>query len=83
MRKKRTEIMIETDRTIVYTRIQTKQTHWCEVCSAQVEMVTAFQAARMTGVSSYTIFSRAQEGEIHSVITATGVLLLCLRSLCI
>lgn len=73
--------MIEIDRTIVYGRRYAKQTQWCDGCAAEVEMITAFEAARLAGVSSYTIFSKAEEGEIHSTVTPDGVLLLCINSL--
>jgi hypothetical protein len=80
-RRRRAEIMIEIDRTIVYTRRYARQPHWCESCAAEVEMITAFEAARLAGMSSYTIFARAEAGEIHSTVTAEGVLLLCIESL--
>ena len=73
--------MIEIDRTIICTRRYARETHWCEGCAAEVEMITAFEAARFARVSSYTIFSKAEEGEIHSTVTPDGVLLLCINSL--
>ena len=73
--------MIEIDRTIVYNRNYARETHWCPACAADVEMITAFEAARFARVSSHTIFSKAEEGEIHSVVTPDGVLLLCTNSL--
>jgi hypothetical protein len=80
-RKRRAEIMIEIDRTIVYTRRYPRQARWCEGCAAEVEMVTAFEAAQLARVSSFTLFSKAEGGEIHSTVTPEGVLLLCLNSL--
>ena len=73
--------MIEIDRTILYTRRYARATQWCERCGAEVEMITAFEAAQLARVSSHTIFLRAEEGVIHSAITPEGVLLLCLNSL--
>ena len=73
--------MIEIDRTVVFTHRYTRQTRWCKGCAAEVEMITAFEAARLARVSSYTIFAKAAEGEIHSTVTPEGVLLLCLNSL--
>jgi hypothetical protein len=80
-RKRRAEIMIEIDRTIVYNRHYERGTHWCPACAAEVDMITAFEAARLVGVSSHTIFAKAEEGEIHSTVTPDGVLLLCINSL--
>jgi hypothetical protein len=82
MHKKRTaEIMIEIDRTIVFAGRYHRETRWCERCVAEVEMITAFEAAQLVRVSSHTIFKKAEEGEIHSTVTQEGVLLLCVRSL--
>jgi hypothetical protein len=53
---------------------------WCAACGAEVGMLTAFEAARLTGVSSYTIFDWAETGDIHHFTTPTGVLLVCPRS---
>ena len=44
-------------------------------------MITAFEAARVAGVSSATIYGQAEGGEIHSKVTPEGVLLVCLKSL--
>jgi len=81
IRKRRAEITIEIDRTVVYTRRYERRTHWCKRCAAEVEMITAFEAARLARVGAYTIFDRAEDGEIHSTVTPEGVLLICLQSL--
>jgi hypothetical protein len=81
MRKRRTEIVIEAERTIIYTTRHQARTQWCPSCNAEVEMVTAFEAARLGGVSSYTIYRWAEDGDIHSGVTPEGVLLVCLKSL--
>jgi hypothetical protein len=80
-KKRRAEIMIEIDRTIVFTGRYARETRWCEECAAGVEMITAFEAAQLARVSSHTIFKKAEEGEIHSTLTPEGVLLLCVKSL--
>jgi hypothetical protein len=50
---------------------------WCVSCGAEIEMITAFQAARLAGVSSYTIFDWAETDLIHHFTTRKGVLLIC------
>ena len=40
-------------------------------------MLTAFEAARLVRVSSYTIFGWAEAGLIHHFTTPKGVLLIC------
>lgn len=80
-RKRIAEIVIEASRTIIYTRRYQARTKWCPSCGAEVEMITAFEAAGLAGVSSYTIYRWAEEGRIHSDATPEGALLVCLNSL--
>lgn len=54
---------------------------WCPSCGTEVEMITAFEVARVAAVSSSTIYLQAEGGEIHSKVTAESVLLICLKSL--
>ena len=79
--KRRAEIVIEAERTIIYTTRHQALIQWCPLCKAEVEMVTAFEAAKLAGVSSYTIYRWAEGYEIHSGVTPQGVLLVCLNSL--
>jgi hypothetical protein len=80
-RKRRAEIVIEASRTIIYTRRYRARTKWCPSCGAETEMITAFEAAGLAGVSSHTIYRWAEECRIHSEVTPEGVLLVCLYSL--
>jgi hypothetical protein len=50
---------------------------WCASCNAEIQMITAFEAARLAGVSSYTIFDWAETGKVHHFTTPKGVLLIC------
>ena len=79
--KRRAEIVFEADRTIVYTARYPKQTHWCHRCGAEVEMITVFDAARVVGVSSHTIYGWVETGLLHHGETAGGALLICPDSL--
>ena len=83
MRRKRiTEITIEADRTLLVTgRRRRRPTAWCPACNAEVEMLTAFEAAALAGVSSYTIFAWSEADRLHCRLTPEGVLLVCLDSL--
>ena len=80
MRRKRiTEITIEADRTLLVTG--RRPAAWCPVYCAEVELLTAFEAAALAGVSSYTIFAWSEDGRLHRRPTPEGVLLVCLDSL--
>lgn len=78
---RRTEIVFERDRTIVYAGRYPQRTAWCEECRAEVQMVTVFEAAKLAALSTYTIRSIVNDGPLHGWTTAEGILLVCLNSL--
>jgi hypothetical protein len=78
---RRTEIVFERDRTIVYAGRYPQRTAWCERCRAEVQMITVFEAAKLTAASTHTIRSIVEDGQIHGWTTAEGILLVCLNSL--
>ena len=80
MRKRRTEITIETERVVVVRRRLTVGA-WCRSCDRQVAMVTVDEAARMAGVSSRTIYRWVEADQLHFNETAEGQLLICTDSL--
>jgi hypothetical protein len=79
--KRRTEIIFERDRTIVYAGRNPQRTAWCRECRAEVQMITVFEAAKLTAMSTYTIHSIVNDGPVHGWTTAEGILLVCLSSL--
>jgi hypothetical protein len=82
MKKRRTEITVETDRMLLIIRPgKTSLLPRCERCGERVEMVTVDQAAMLAGVGSRTIFHWVEVGRLHSSETAEGLLLVCLNSL--
>jgi hypothetical protein len=78
--KKRTEITIETERTLVVSSAK-KAISWCAACNAQAEMVPVDEAAILQRVDSRTIFRWVEAKRVHSSETANGLLLICLNSL--
>ena len=78
---RRTEIVFERDRTIVYAGRYPQRTAWCEACRAEVQMITLFEAAKLATVSTQTIHSIVSDGQVHGWTTAEGILLVCLNSL--
>ena len=82
MKKRRTEISVETERMVVIRRPgKTSLLSRCEMCGERVEMLTVDHAAMLAGVGSRTIFHWVEAGRIHSSETAEGLLLVCLNSL--
>jgi len=81
--KRRMELVFERERTIVHSSRYRKEVSWCAVCEAMVEMITVFDAAKLAGISSFTIHDQVQTGQIHGCTTPDGILLVCLNSLSI
>jgi hypothetical protein len=80
MKRKRTEITIETER-LLFISSPRKVTGWCGGCGAQAEMVPVDEAAILRHVDSRTVFHWVEAERVHSSETANGLLLICLNSL--
>jgi len=78
--KRRAEITIETHRLLVVRQQGCTVRGWCEGCMAEVELITANEAAARAGVGSRTIYQWIENGTIH-FIEDLGVLLVCTASL--
>ena len=78
--KRRTEIIIETDRLLVVRKVR-RAVAWCAPCSGFVSMVTTDEAAALARVTSRTIFRWVESGQVHYTETAAGLLLICPNSL--
>ena len=76
-------ITVETWRKTVLRRQSHRKTAWCEMCAAQVEMLSAEQAAQISGSTELTIFRQVENGELHFTETPEGNLLICGGSLSI
>lgn len=81
MRKKRTEITIETDRIVLIKGRRPQARAWCMSCASQVSMVTVDEAASFAHVSSRAIYRWIEGGELHFIETADGRLVICLNSI--
>jgi hypothetical protein len=79
--RRRTEIVFERERVVMYGGRYPRHRRWCAQCATEVEMITIFEAARLTGVSSYTLRSQARDGKLHSWTSDLGVLFVCPDSL--
>ena len=80
MKRKRTEITIETER-MFYISSPRIVLSWCAMCGAQTEMVPVDEAAILRRVDSRTIFRWVEAELVHSSETANGLLLICLNSI--
>ena len=80
MKRKRTEITIETERTLFISSPR-KVISWCAACGAPAKMVPVDEAALVARIDSRTIFRLVEAGRLHSSDTTEGLLLVCLDSL--
>lgn len=54
---------------------------FCNECDSEVEMLNLDAAVKVSKIRAKEIFQMIQSGEIHSVETTDGYLLLCIKSL--
>src|SRR5437879_1068066 len=80
MKRKRTEITIETERVLSVSSPR-KVRAWCSACNNQVEMLPVDEAAMLAGVDARTIFRWVEAERIHFSETPRGSLLICINSL--
>ncbi|MEO6390480.1 MAG: hypothetical protein ABIP75_01430 [Pyrinomonadaceae bacterium] len=78
--KRRREVTIEIEREIVISNHQ-GQAAWCEFCGRQVQLLSANEAARVTGNERNQLLAAAEAGMFHCRATETGQLWICADSL--
>jgi len=54
---------------------------YCSQCATKAETLTTLGAAELLNVRIYDIYRKAEAGEIHSVATPHGSLMICRNSL--
>ncbi|HET8677326.1 MAG TPA: hypothetical protein VFO63_16130 [Blastocatellia bacterium] len=79
--KKRTKIVLEIERTLVFKVPKDFQSLWCDGCGKEVRMIRAELAAMLVGTTSSTIQLRIEAGSIHNRQAPTGEALVCIESL--
>lgn len=78
---KRTKITVQTDQVRVIRRRRSCGMQWCEPCAAPAEMLSAEEAAVVSGLSVRAIFRQVEASELHFTETADGLLWICFNSL--
>lgn len=79
MASKRTEITVETQRTLIIRRSQT-QTAWCQECGRDVEVVDVKDAAEFGGTTQPLLLGRMESDTWH-LCDKGGKQFICLASL--
>ena len=80
MKRRRTEVTIETDELWVIRRSGTVGLAWCPECGKEVDMITTDEAIALTRLDARDIYRRVESGLIHYAKTPGGVALICSRS---
>ena len=78
---RRIEITVETDEVMVIRRLGVPNGGWCPSCGVQAEMVTAEEAARLSGARWQEIARLVKAGHVHFSETPDGGLRICSNSL--
>lgn len=81
MRRRRTEIIIETDELLILRPHTAPRPGWCVDCGSEVEMVTPETAAIALRASRRSVYRLIESGVVHFFETAGGELFICARSL--
>ncbi|MBL8206663.1 MAG: hypothetical protein JNM09_20685 [Blastocatellia bacterium] len=79
--KRRTEIIVETERVIIVHPQSASVRSWCGACSTQVEMVTPEQAAAMIQVTPRAVYRWVEAQLLHFIEEPDGRVLICRNSL--
>jgi hypothetical protein len=81
MIKRRVEITVQTSRRLRVSTGRATADALCAECGKKVAMVSAEQAARISGVSTRTIYRWIETGQVHFSETHDGVSLICIESI--
>jgi uncharacterized protein with PIN domain len=79
--KKLTEIIIETERTLIVGTSRSPARMRCPVCAIEVEMLSPEQAAAIVKVTPRTIYRWVEAHLLHYTEDPEGLLLICHPSL--
>ena len=79
--RKRMEVTIETETTVVLRRGAGESLAWCEDCGALSLMLTPREAAIFAGVTTSLIYAQIEDGSLHLKEQPDGTLVVCARSL--
>jgi hypothetical protein len=83
MRRKQTEIVIETSEVYIVRHGRQRLRAWCRDCEREVSLITPGEAALLTFQDTGTILSMMAEKRIHFRLAAGKVPYVCLTSLCL
>jgi hypothetical protein len=81
MKKRTTRITFESERLLVVPQPTSRSRRWCAACDADVQVVTAEDAALIAHRSPAAICRDIAAAHLHATDAGDGLLLVCLNSL--
>ena len=81
MKRKRTEVTIETDEIWIIRRPGSGFQAWCAECDKQTTMITTDEAALLTEQDGRDIYRQVESGLIHCAKMPEGMVLVCSNSI--
>jgi hypothetical protein len=81
MRRKRTEVTVETRRVLSILRRAPPPRDWCPQCQRDVRRVTPEEAAVLLQVKPRSLYRRLEAGDLHFIENGDGAIWICLNSL--
>ena len=81
IKRRRTEIKVEVEQTLILRQRSYPTLNWCAGCGAQVRMLRPEDAALISGHRPRTIYRLVEAGQVHFDETAEGTLLVCVNSI--
>ena len=81
IRRKRTEVTVETETRVVWRRRSPTKGAWCDECATATFMVTPDAAAIVTGLTLDSIYAQIAGGALHVKELPDGGQLVCGLSL--
>lgn len=81
MKKRTTRITFESERLLVIRQPTSRASRWCVACNAEVQVVTAEDAALVADRSLAAICRDIEAAHLHATDAGDGPLLVCLNSL--
>jgi hypothetical protein len=79
--RKRTQIIIETERILLISRRSDSSILWCERCDKPLPMLTIEEAAIVMRVSIEEILRRIEDRQLHCLRLPAGMVRVCPNSL--
>lgn len=81
LKKRRTQLVVETERLLIVRGHQAQINGWCAQCGAEVKLVAPEVGAALTGLSRRAVYRLIETGQVHFTESSEALVSICLESL--